>query len=86
MNTSQLNLINESGVLPSLHTKSYHQIIFAKFNLEILYLPPHFRDIWHYQATNTDLIRRAIYMFDWGRVFINNDVNEKVFIVKKTQF
>ena len=35
--TSQPDLITESGVNQSLHLNSQHQIIFAKFNLEILY-------------------------------------------------
>ena len=38
--TSQPNLVTESGVHPSLHPNSHHQIIFAKFNLEIHYPPP----------------------------------------------
>ena len=33
--TSQPNLITGSGVHPSLHPNPHHQIIFAKFNLEI---------------------------------------------------
>ena len=36
------------------------------------------------QILNTDLIRRAINMFDWGRTFVNTNVNEKVFILNKT--
>ena len=44
--TSQPNLITESGVHPSLHPNSYHQIIFAKFNLEIHYPSPYFCDVW----------------------------------------
>ena len=63
---------------------SHHQIIFAKFNLEIHYPPPYFREVWNYQDANTDLIRRAIDMFDWDRAFINTNVNEKVFILNKT--
>ena len=72
--TSQPNLIIESGV----------KIISAKFNLEILFPPPYFRDFWHYQDANTDLIRRAIDMFDWDRAFVNTNVYEKVFILNKT--
>ena len=82
--TSQPNLITESGVHPSLHPNSHHQIIFAKFNLEIHYPPLYFRDVWHYQDANTDLTRRAIAMFDWDRAFVNTNVNEKVFILNKT--
>ena len=81
--TSQANLINESDVGPSLHPNSHHQIIFAKFNLKIHCPPPYFRDIWHYQDVKTDLIRRAIDMFDWDRAFVNTNVNEKVFILNK---
>ena len=37
--TSQPNLIIEYGVHSSLHLNCHHQIIFAKFNLEVIY--PH---------------------------------------------
>ena len=37
--TSQPNLSVESGTQPSLHPNCHHQIIYAKFNLEVLY--PH---------------------------------------------
>ena len=43
--TSQPNLIIESGVYLSLHSYCYHQIIFAKFNLEIVYPPPY---VWEF--------------------------------------
>ena len=82
--TLQPNLITESGVHPSLHPNSHHQIIFAKFVLEIHYQLPYFRDAWHYQDSNTDLIRLAIAMFDWDRAFVNTNVNEMVFILNKT--
>ena len=36
------------------------------------------------QILNTDVIRRAINMFDWDRTFVNTNVNEKVFILNKT--
>ena len=81
--TSQPNLITESGVHPSLHPNSYHQIIFAKFKLEIHYPPPYLRDFWYYQDANTNLIRRAIAMFDCNRAFVNINLNEKVFILNK---
>ena len=37
--TSQPNLVIESGVHPSLHQNCHHQIIYAKFNLQIFYPP-----------------------------------------------
>ena len=44
---SQPNLLIECGVHPSLHPNCHHQIIFAKFNLDIVYPPPYEREIWH---------------------------------------
>ena len=43
--TSQPNLILESGFHSSVHSNCPHQIIFAKFNLEIVYSPPYVREI-----------------------------------------
>ena len=77
-------MIIESGVHPSLHSNCYHQIIFAKFNLEIVYLPPYVREVWHYKDGNTELIRRAINEFNWQRAFLNTNVNEKVDIFNST--
>ena len=81
--TSQQNLITESGVHPSFYP-NFQQIFVAKFNLEIFFPPPYFRDAWHYQDVNADFIRRAIDKFDWDRAFINTNVNEKMFILNKT--
>ena len=39
--TFQPNLVVESGVHSSLHSNCHHQIIFAKFNLNIHYPPPY---------------------------------------------
>ena len=33
----QPNLIMDSGVNPSLHSKCHHQVIYAKLNLQIQY-------------------------------------------------
>ena len=37
--TNQPNMITDSGVHPSLQQNCHHQIIFAKVNMEIFYLP-----------------------------------------------
>ena len=42
---SQPNLLIKSGVHPSLHPSCHHQMIFAKFNLDIVYPPPYEREI-----------------------------------------
>ena len=82
--TSQPNLITDSGVHSSLHSNCHHQIVFAKFNLHIVYPPPYLREIWHYREANTRLIRRAIKEFNWERAFSNTNVNEKVDIFNRT--
>ena len=82
--TTQPNLVVESGVHPSLHPNCHHQIVFAKFNLQIYYPPPYPREIWHYKQANTELIRRAITDFNWDRAFLNTNVNEKVSIFSNT--
>ena len=75
--TSQPNLSVESGTQPSLHPNCHHQIIYAIFNLEVIYPPPYTREVWHYQDSNVDLIRRSINEFDWDRAFANNMETKK---------
>ena len=82
--TTQPNLVVESGVYPSLHPNCHHQIVFAKFNLQIYYPPPYPREIWYYKQVNTKLIRRAITEFNWDRAFFSTNVNEKVSIFSST--
>ena len=81
---TQPNLITDSGVHSSLHSNCHHQIVFAKFNLHIVYTPPYLREIWHYRETNTRLIRRVIKEFNWERAFSNTNVNEKVDVFSRT--
>ena len=81
--TSQPNLSVESGTLPSLHPNCHHQIIYTKFNLEVLYPPPYTRKVWHYQDSNIDFIWRFINEFNWDRAFANKHVDEKVLICNK---
>ena len=57
----------ESEIHSLLHSNCLHQIVFAKFNLSIFYLPPYERTVWYYQRAITELIRIAIDQFDWLR-------------------
>ena len=68
----------------SLHPNCHHQIVFAKFNLDIVYPPPYEREIWHYQKANIDLIKRAINSFDWEKAFSNIDIDKMVSIFNQT--
>ena len=73
---SQPNLPIESGIHPSLQPNCHHQIIFAKFNLDIAYQPPYEREIWYYQKVNVGLIKRAINSFDWEKAFSKIDADK----------
>ena len=81
---SQPNLLIESGVHPSLRPNCHHQIVFAKFNLDIVCPPPYEREIWHYQKANIDLIKREINSFDWEKAFSTIDTNKMVSIFNQT--
>ena len=74
------NLIIESGVHPSLHPNCQHQLIYAKFNLQMYYPPQYYREVWHYNDANTELIRCAVDQLNWQKAFLNKNVNEKVSI------
>ena len=81
---TQPNLVFEFGVHPYLHPNCHHQIVFAKFNLQIYCPPPYPREIWYHKQANTELIRRAITDFNWHRACPNTNVNEKVSIFSNT--
>ena len=65
--------------LKNQHTYSncHYQIIFAKFNLDVIYPPPYVREVRHYKDANTELIKRAINELNWQRAFLNTNVNDK---------
>ena len=63
---------------PSFHPSCHHQIIYAKFNLQIYHLSQHCREVWHYNNANTEFIRHAVDQFNWKKAFLNKTVNEKV--------
>ena len=66
---SQPNLVMESGVHPSLNTSCHHQIIYAKFKLKIYYPLPYEREIWHYEAANTNAIKKCYFRIFLGKSF-----------------
>ena len=61
-----------------LHPNCHNQVVFAKFNLSILYPPPYEKNLWFHKKANPKLIRRAINEFDWIRPLSNVIVDEKV--------
>ena len=81
---NQSNLITDSGVHPTLHSKCHHQIIYLKLNLKIEYPPPYTRKIWDYNRSETDLINRSIESFDWSKLFSGKNVHEQVDLFNET--
>ena len=82
--TSQPNLVIDAGVHPSLHANCHHQIVYAKFNLKIHYLPTYEREVWHFQKADINLIRRAMNEFNWERAFFSLDINKMLSVCNTT--
>ena len=70
--TSQTNLSAESGIQPSAYFNCDHQIIYAKFNLQVFYPSPYTR-----KNSNVDLIRWSVNEFYLDRDFANKYVEVK---------
>ena len=68
----------ESRVHSSLHPNCHHQVVFANFNLSILYPPPYERSVWFYEKANPELIRKAINEFHWIKTLSNVSIDKKV--------
>ena len=68
----------ESRVHSSLHPNCHHQVVFANFNLSILYPPPYERSVWLYEKANPELIRKAINEFHWIKTPSNVSIDKKV--------
>ena len=73
--TSLPNLIFDSGVHSSLHPNCHHQIVYAKFNLEIIYSPPYLQEVWHYKDSNIEIIQRAMSVNEKVDIFNNTFLN-----------
>ena len=68
----------DSGVHPLLHSYCHHQIIYAKFDFEVFYLPSYERTVWHFSRANSDHIKKAINLIHWKSSLNNLNVNEQV--------
>ena len=44
----------------SLDSNCHHQKVFAKFSLEVIYLPRYVREVWPYKDVNTELLINSI--------------------------
>ena len=82
--TDQPKLSVNSGVHTSLHQNCHHQIVYSRFNLDIYYPPPYQRLIWDYKKTDTKVIRKALDLVNWERLFDNKDINSQVTVLNET--
>ena len=76
-------MVVNSGVHSSPHANCHHQIVFEKLDLKIYYSPPSEREIWHYEETDSILIRRAIHEFNWKRNLSDLNVDEQVTVFNR---
>ena len=74
----------DTGVHPYLHANCHHSIVYAKFNLKILYPPAYEREVWYFQKVGISLIRRVMKEFSLDRSFANLDINEMVSVCNTT--
>ena len=68
----------------NLDSNCHHQLIYAKSNLHIYYPPQYYREVWHYNDVNNNLIRHAVNQFNWQKTFLDKNLNEKVNIFNET--
>ena len=57
-----------SGVQSSLPQNCHHQIVFARFNLKVVFPPPYEREVWHFRKANVDHNGKALKWFPMGKV------------------
>ena len=81
--TSQTNLVMESGVQPSLHPNCHHQLVFARFDISIYYLPLYERTVCYYKRANSDLIQRPIELFNWDKELRINHVDKQIIFFQR---
>ena len=63
-----------NGFVPhflSLHQNCHHQMVFARFNLKVVFPLPYEREVWHLKKANIVHIRKAINGFQWEKSFQN---------------
>ena len=73
----------ETEVHSSLRPNCHHQITYVKFDLKIHYQSPCEREIWHYDQTNVDHIRKAVDLFLWKKNIKISQHKQYVFLLNK---
>ena len=84
--TNKTNIVINSGIKPSLHENCHHQITYAKFNQEIIYLPPYQRLVWDCKNAYASSIQKALNKIDWKKLFSNANFEKQVNLLNDTLF
>ena len=82
--TNQPNLIMDSRVHPTLHSKCNHQIIYPKLNLEIKYPSTYAREVWDHGKAQFDLVNVAIENFDWNKLLSGHNIRNQINLFNRT--
>ena len=72
-------MVLDRGVHSSLHPNSYHQIVFAKFDLIVFYPPLYSRRVEHYKYATTVQIKNVLPSFNWEQAPLNSSNDKKDF-------
>ena len=76
--TSSEDFVSESGVLPTLHSRCHHQLVYAKFNFKIPLPPAYKRRIWDFSRADPISINRALGDINWDVAFHGLDLDSRV--------
>ena len=74
----------ESRVWSSFHQNWYHQIVFARFHLKLVFPPPNEHEVWHSRKADVDHIGKVINVFQWEKSLQNMSVNDMVHLCNRT--
>ena len=76
--SSTTAFVSESGILPSLHPRCHHQVVFTKLNFKVRFPPAYQRRIWDFNRANPETIKRALDGINWEMVFHDLNVDGRV--------
>ena len=77
-------MVLDRGVHSSLHPNSYHQIVFAKFDLIVFYPPLYSRRVEHYKYATTVQMKNVLPSFNWEQAPPNNSNDKKTSVLNET--
>ena len=64
--------------------KCQYNIIFGKIDIYVPLPPAYIREVWDNSKANAENIKKAIYSFNWNKVFENLSTNAKVELLNET--